>query len=514
MAAKKYLSLEEAAQFLGVRSDEVIRLRERGELRGFADRGTWKFKSDDVEEAKRRRQPDSSPDVPLMSDDSALDVDVKTSRDAASDSDVRLMAGADLRTSLTGSSHDMPVIKTGKGSDSDVRLVGAAGLKPLKGSDSDVKLIKPKGSDSDVKLSDSDSDVRLTGVAGPRSPADSDSDVRLAPPAGSDSDVRLAKPGSDSDVKLVDSSAMSDDPSDFDASDSVLLDAESGFSLEPGSGIVMGGDSGVRLSADSGLRLGGDSGIQLSSPADSGILLERAGDSGFRPGDDDSPAFKFAGDSGLKFGEGPKSSPRPGKKPSQSLTDDEIEMRPPMLFEGEDDSRTDPDVPMLMDEDEEETLMPKGLDRTNAETSVILFDDAEDSGTAETVLRKRGGAGRTAATEEFEAESADDLDIDDEELLADDSDLDAMEVFESEDSDFDDSFSEGASAADISAFRGKIAVPIDQEWGTGAVVGLGFSTLAMAVGVIVAVDLLRSVWGAGGAVYPGELVGVLGGFFK
>ncbi|MDZ4686938.1 MAG: HAD-IA family hydrolase, partial [Planctomycetaceae bacterium] len=194
MAAKKYLSLEEAAQFLGVRSDEVIRLRERGELRGFADRGTWKFKSDDVEEAKRRRQPDSSPDVPLMSDDSALDVDVKTSRDAASDSDVRLMAGADLRTSLTGSSHDMPVIKTGKGSDSDVRLVGAAGLKPLKGSDSDVKLIKPKGSDSDVKLSDSDSDVRLTGVAGPRSPADSDSDVRLAPPAGSDSDVRLAKP--------------------------------------------------------------------------------------------------------------------------------------------------------------------------------------------------------------------------------------------------------------------------------------------------------------------------------
>ncbi len=48
--AKKYLTLEEAARQLGMKPDELVRLRERSEIRGFADRGTWKFRSEDVEE--------------------------------------------------------------------------------------------------------------------------------------------------------------------------------------------------------------------------------------------------------------------------------------------------------------------------------------------------------------------------------------------------------------------------------------------------------------------------------
>lgn len=505
MAAKKYLSLEEAAQFLGVRTDEVIRLRERGELRGFADRGTWKFKSDDVEEAKRRRQPDSSPDVPLMTDDSSMNLDT-LGIGPKSDSDVRMVAD-DLRTSLTGSSHDMPTMKA-KDSDSDVRLVRTGGSGKLKGSDSDVKLIKPKDSDSDVKLSDSDSDVRLAGPPAKGGGLyDSDSDVRIAPPLGSDSDVKLVKtrPGPDS-------SAILSDSSEFNPEDSVLLEADSGISLEPDSGIQITGDSGIRLGGDSGLRLGGDSGIQLSSPADSGILLE-GGDSGFRLSeDDDVPSFKLADDSGIKLGQGPKSGPKLNKKPAQSLTDDEINVTAPMLFAGEDESRTDPDVPMLMDE-EDDSPIPSGMDKTHAETSVIVFDE-DDTDAAETIARKKGKSlsSRELATSEFE--EVDELEIEDEGLLTDDSDLDEMEVFESEDSDFDDSFSEGASAADISAFRGKIAVPVEREWGAGMVVPLIFSTLAMSIGVIIAVDLLRNVWGANGAVYPGELVGIFGGMFK
>ena len=196
MTPKKYLSLEEAAAMLGVRTDEVIRLREKGELRGFADRGTWKFKSDDVEECQRRRQPDSNPDVPLMSEDD------KIVSGPASDSDVRLMVSDGTRKQLTGSSAELPIMKPG--SDSDVRLVGSSSqAKSKKGSDSDVKLILPKESDSDVKLSDSDSDVRLASKPPPAKLSDSDSDVRLAAAPRSDSDVRLAKPpGSDSDVRL------------------------------------------------------------------------------------------------------------------------------------------------------------------------------------------------------------------------------------------------------------------------------------------------------------------------
>jgi len=53
--AKRYLTIEEAAAKLGMSKDELNRLRERGEIRGFADRGTFKFKEDDVEELARRR---------------------------------------------------------------------------------------------------------------------------------------------------------------------------------------------------------------------------------------------------------------------------------------------------------------------------------------------------------------------------------------------------------------------------------------------------------------------------
>src|SRR5262249_30604297 len=123
-ANKKYLSLEEAAQVMGLRTDEVIRLREKGELRGFADRGTWKFKSDDVDEAKRRRQPVSNPDVPLYSGESesvmSFDEDLGAQAtmvrgESTSDSDVRLV----LDAPLAGSSAEVPVLK-GPGSDSDV----------------------------------------------------------------------------------------------------------------------------------------------------------------------------------------------------------------------------------------------------------------------------------------------------------------------------------------------------------------------------------------------------------
>jgi len=38
MASKKYLSLEEAASLLKVKTEELIRLREKGDIRGFADR--------------------------------------------------------------------------------------------------------------------------------------------------------------------------------------------------------------------------------------------------------------------------------------------------------------------------------------------------------------------------------------------------------------------------------------------------------------------------------------------
>ena len=164
---KKYLSLEEAAAQLGIKTDELIRLREKGDVRGFADRGTWKFKADDVDEYHRRHQPDSDPDLDLIDDFS------------------------DVGDDDFGQNKTVIRKKGQTDSDSDVRIVET----PHSGSKSGVKA------NSESSQTDSDSDVRL---------AASDSDVRLLPASDSDSDVQLIGPKSglkpdhsDSDVTLV-----------------------------------------------------------------------------------------------------------------------------------------------------------------------------------------------------------------------------------------------------------------------------------------------------------------------
>src|SRR6516162_153797 len=84
--SKKYLSIEEAAEQLGIPSTELNRLREKGMIRAFADRGTWKFKEEDVEKLGRSRQADSDPDVPLMpSKDEGSSSDLFGDEDALGD---------------------------------------------------------------------------------------------------------------------------------------------------------------------------------------------------------------------------------------------------------------------------------------------------------------------------------------------------------------------------------------------------------------------------------------------
>ncbi len=345
MAAKKYLSLEEAAATLGVSTKDLIGLRERGEIRGFADRGTWKFKSEDVEEYGRRRQADSNPDVPMLSDDdglgeeptvirrSALDDDDEDDRRVrrASDSDVRLIVDPSLSGSLAGGRDNL------SDSDSDVRLLGDTagrrkssdkGATPPADLESDVRFPpnipgRRKGSDSDVKivssLADSDSDVRIE-----------DSPARK----GSDSDVLLVGPGgkkpkntqeSDSDVKLL--SPKPKGVHDTEADMGVLSLPQSG-----GSDSVLGDDDLV-LGDESGLTLKAASGISLERLIDSGISLE-SGDSGIALVGDDpddhalgGSGILLTGDSGIALAsDGPRggsaSKPAPSKptpaKPPES----------------------------------------------------------------------------------------------------------------------------------------------------------------------------------------------------
>ena len=280
--AKKYLSLEEAARLLDLTTEQLMKVRERGDIRGFADRGSWKFREQDVEEFQRSRQADSSPDFPIITGDSSSSVleEPDAADLSSSDSDVRLFFDESLFDDK-----DAQSLAT---SGSDVRLSGDSGPNLEEDEpDDDLDL---SGWGSDVKISDSDSDVKLVG-AGTKEDidrgatmqmtddsdsdvvmvTDTDSDVALSPDSGfripdSDSDVRLSGTDDDSDVQLADES--SGDDKDF-ASTQLFdgFDSDSDIKLMGGDDLLLpdeDSDSDVKLSSSLDRT---DSDIRLAEPS-------------------------------------------------------------------------------------------------------------------------------------------------------------------------------------------------------------------------------------------------------
>ncbi len=191
--AKNYLTIDEAAQQLDISTDALTHLREKGELRGYADRGTWKFQSKDVTEFLRSREINTDIDARLILDESLAGEEEDGADDSAN-------------------------------SDSDVRLAD------VDQSDNDFKLIDE--SDSDIRLSDeSDSDVKVIGD-------DADSFIRLVddsqPSAvtDSDSDVKLVGTESDSDIRLLDQETAGNDITLASSGIDLLAADDSGISLD------------------------------------------------------------------------------------------------------------------------------------------------------------------------------------------------------------------------------------------------------------------------------------------
>ena len=361
LMAKKYLSLQEAADILGISEESLKQARSDGNIRGFADRGNWKFRQEDVDEYGRTVQLNSSPEVPLMdandgnvlADDDAIseqptiirkqEEDSKVFSDdddlgeGASDSGVRLVLDSKLINAplgdsgddvLSDSSIDIP-LSLGD-SDDEIALnyddssEGASVEIPVSLSDSSEDGLVLEDDDDDVlDLARSDSDVRLSvdldheedsAVVLPG--ADSDSDVRLldqtqpmilsdAPDLGlgpnSDSDVAMVSTGSDSDVKLP------SEPEGITAED---LSLDSDVRL-----IKTESDSDVRLqtsNSDSDVRLqtsNSDSDVRLLSPSpnlepgsDSDVALVDRTDAGIVLGADESGiALDTGGDSDISL---------------------------------------------------------------------------------------------------------------------------------------------------------------------------------------------------------------------
>lgn len=493
--AKKYLNLEEAAAQLGMDKDELNRLREDGEIRGFADRGAWKFRTEDIEELGRSFQADSDPAIPLMSGDEDEDLfgsaileenEVSDGSDSVIDED----EVGEQATVIRGSVHDeddSPMELNS--SDSDVRLVVDDGddlqldsepeLVALDDdSDSDVRLADDSNvdlsSDSDVKLVDSDSEPDMETL---EIDTGSDSDVKLVADdsdlAGSESDVALVGNddfdlGSDSDVALV--------HDDDDGEDASILAEDSGISLASDSGISLAGplDSGISLEVDD------ESGISLVDEDSSGISLVDDDSSGISLEGDDDSDISITADSGISL---------------EPFNVDDVDKTVPMMTQGDDKNAT-LEIPSLDDDDDSSF----DLSDSSADTSVLMVNDEGDvGGSSGSVILDSDEDDGTSGIFDDEDDLDDEFSSDDSIAGDFDDDDDFDDIYDADDDDFDDSFQSGESHAEFVAPSGfgspsAVMAPAEQEWGVGTFVALAISTLLLTICGIVMYDLVRTMW--------------------
>lgn len=484
--SKKYLSLEEAANQLSLAPVELMRMREQGEIRGFADRGNWKFKTEDVEALARSRSADSNPDVPLYVPEDEDD-------DLGEQPTIISKSVPDESVSILDDDDDAPLLSD---SDSDVRLIGGAAVN-FDDSDSDVKLVGMDstdalkahqaktqkdvdalgtGSDSDVRLSaddDSDSDVSLMDSATITSFSMEDEDAQR----GSDSDVKLVSDADDaSDVTLM---GANDDalPVELSDDESVLLD-ESGISLAGDSSLMLGGQSGISLEGPT------DSGIELSSDdEDEGITLDLGEDSGITLEMDESGISLEADDvdSGI------------------SLEGDDFAGTMPMMDSLSDDDSADTqyEIPPLDDEGDVFNIAAD-------ETGVLDMGSLEDSAAEDAAFDLDEDEAAFSESASYEEE---DLDFDEDDF-DDDSDLGAFDADE-------DVFDEGDDESFVSGGGGGRMMAAEVEWGTGIFVGLACSSLLLILCGVVMIDLVGNMSTAANPnPLSSAILNALGGLYR
>ncbi|QDT64530.1 helix-turn-helix domain-containing protein [Calycomorphotria hydatis] len=551
--AKKYLSLEEVMDRLNMTADQISRMRETGQLRGFADRGTWKFKSEEIEEFARSRQADSDPEVPLLGDLGLGDEELPDGQSAIDQASSILGMDAGLGLDEVGDDQDPATIISGSvledidddlldlsSSDSDVRLIideGVSSISP--DSDLDIAIPSLGDSDSDVRLTGdeqlgikgSDSDVKLVGTG--HSIEESDSDVQLTPDSTksdigqSDSDVSMV--GDDSSLVLdeepseSDSATMTLGGSGIDLDDALEQDDPSSIALEANvSGIILEGSqlggmldmdpedsmefaegSGITLEpedsdADSGITLGVDSGIALEEDLDgkSGLVPVDDADSGISlledsgtPGDS-GIEVNHPADSGIALEEAL------GATVSMPMTDDIPSDIPSGT--GSVGEKTEMEFDGFDDDmgDSEFELSTSPGD-TEDEANVILFDDEDDTNEDAATFIKTGAdeTDEFEDSEEFDLEDDDEFDEEFEEFEEGEGEEEFEEdVFDADDEDFDEDLQQGESQADFAPMP-VAAGPVEYDFGTFTFIGLLMTCGTLAVCGMLMFDLLRSMWG-------------------
>lgn len=243
--------LNEAAKILGVTPDELIEMRSAGEIHGYRDGASWKFKQEEVERvlAERGGSTGDADDSVLVTEESLGHSGETTSSTIIGKDGQAESADSDLSMS------------------SDLTLESSGDLSISSETGSALEL---SAADSALDDAGVDSDVTLVPGAG--------SDVSLVPDPGSDKEIQGSAgtgdlPGSSGGLDAAELEELDDELALSDDDDLVLSSSGTGSGSDLS---LSSADSGIDLSSpsDSGLSLEADSGISLQSPTDSGLSLE------------------------------------------------------------------------------------------------------------------------------------------------------------------------------------------------------------------------------------------------
>ncbi|MER3415745.1 MAG: hypothetical protein C4297_05975 [Gemmataceae bacterium] len=350
--AQEFYSLEEAARRLDMSPQELAQKAQRREIRAFADRGTWRFRVQDIEELARQRglgsdpglQPADTggqqvPDVfpfPLEPGGEALVHEAPKA--PGSDSDVRLVPEGSGEVRLAPAESAGASARTAPDSDSDVKLVTEPGV-PVVHSESQ----KP-ASDSDIRLEEAgskrpESGVRLADSASPRASLEETellAEVNLGEELAEAERSGLAggpKADPRSGSSVIPGSSATEQMSGVAAGTS---DASSDI-FQVGSAIIppgAGSDSDLDLEATAQIAPAPEqSGINLTPSSDAGISLEEEATEeidleqvGVKPGDTPQPSAKESQESSSEFElKLEDSSLQPGLQEEPRLADSDMD---------------------------------------------------------------------------------------------------------------------------------------------------------------------------------------------
>jgi len=538
--ASKYLSIEETVEFLGIPQAEVNRLRGTGELRGFADRGTWKFRAEDVEEFARSRQADSSVDGGLGGDDPSLeDEDFETTGTTSLlDDDDGVMA--DQPTLVQQSLDDEPLLVDDT-SDSDVRLVIDPSLElddssddddvqlvvgdepavaDMNESDSDVRLIANSVESDDAPILSVDDDAPILSVDDDAPILSVDDDAPIlsedddAPILVEDDDAPILVEDDDAPILVEDDDApilvVDDDAPVMAESDSEVRLVADPVTEDPG---MAGSDSDVKLVASDALEatmletpravedldmteIAEGSGVSLEPAADSGISLETVAESGIslEVGDESGISLESSG-SGVDLGD-------------VTIADSGISLD----LDSETADETQVEVPAMVDDGTDFEMAGADDEEADTDTSVLLFDDEEDADDYSATVVKKSADHDDIFDEFTDIGGDDDLDEVDDDIFGDDDELGGdLDVFDADDDVFDDEEAEDYAVP----VEQRIVAAVEHEWGVGTFLAMMFSTGLMVFCGMVMFELVKSIWGwQDPTPITGGLIDAVGGLFN